>query len=121
MAKYGRKITGGRYHKQKKKKLYDQVRIPRVVKIGETKKKTLKLRGGSKKIVLLATNIVNILSKDKKVKKVKIKTVLETPSNRFLARQNILTKGSVIDTEAGKAKITNRPGQEGQVNAILIE
>ena len=59
--------------------------------------------------------------KNKTSKKIEIKNVLETPSNRFLARQNIITKGTIVETELGKAKITNRPSQEGVVNGILIE
>ena len=51
----------------------------------------------------------------------KIKTVIESPDNRHYARENVLTKGAIIDTEAGKARITSRPGQEGVVNAVLIE
>jgi len=46
---------------------------------------------------------------------------LETPSNRFLARQNILTKGTIVETDAGKVRITNRPTQEGMVNGILVK
>jgi small subunit ribosomal protein S8e len=46
---------------------------------------------------------------------------LETPSNRFLARQKIITKGTIVDTEMGKVKVTNRPSREGVLNGILIE
>lgn len=116
----GKKITGGIYHKQKKKKHSDLVRQARYTKLGETKQKLLRGRGGKYKPVLLSTNIANIISAGK-AKKVKIKTVVETPSNRFWARQNILTKGAIIDTELGKARITNRPSQEGNVQAVLIE
>ena len=56
-----------------------------------------------------------------KNKKAEIKNVLETPSNRFLARQNILTKGTILETDQGKVKITNRPTQEGIVNGEVIE
>ncbi|MEK6848627.1 MAG: 30S ribosomal protein S8e, partial [Nanoarchaeota archaeon] len=42
------------------------------------------------------------------------------PANRHFIRRNIMTKGSVIDTELGKARITSRPGQDGVVNAVLI-
>ena len=52
---------------------------------------------------------------------VEIKNVLETPSNRFLARQNIITKGTILETELGKVRVTNRPSQEGVINGILIE
>ena len=68
----------------------------------------------------LTFKFINVKIKGKN-KKVEIKNVLETPSNRFLARQNILTKGTIVDTETGKVKITNRPSQEGMINGILIE
>src|SRR3989344_2306667 len=117
----GKKITGGKYKKARKKKKYELVRQPRIVKLKETKKKTISTRGGNKKTVLLTANTINLIDpKTKKSKVVKIKNVIETPSNRFLARQNILTKGAIIETEAGKAKITNRPSQEGFVQGILI-
>src|SRR3989338_2254052 len=118
----GRKVTGGKYKKQRKKKLYEGDRQPRIVKLAETKTKSLKTRGGHEKIVLLSANTANIIDKKTgKAKKAKIKNVIETPSNKFLARQNILIKGAIIETDAGKARITNRPSQEGNVQAVLIE
>jgi small subunit ribosomal protein S8e len=118
----GRKITSGKYHKQRKKKYHEWTRQERSVTLRETKRKTLRVRGGNRKSILLSTTNANILSpNDKKVSRVSIKNVLETPQNRFLARQNRILKGAIIETELGKAKITNRPSQEGQVNAILIK
>jgi len=117
----GRKITGGKYHAYRKKKKYELPGVPRIVHLKERKFKVLRALGGNEKIVLLSCNLANVTDKKGKTKKVKITNVLETPSNRFLARQNILVKGAIIDTELGKAKITNRPSQEGTVNAILIE
>jgi len=76
--------------------------------------------GGNKKTYLLKSNTINVTVKDK-IKKTEIKNVLETPSNRFLARQNILTKGTIVETDLGKVKISNRPTQEGNVNGILVE
>ncbi len=118
----GRKYTGSKYHKSRKKKKYELGRQERVVKLGKGKKKKIRIRGGKFKTVLLSTDICNLVhKKTKKAEKVKIKNVLETPSNRFLARQNVLRKGAVIETEKGKAKITNRPGQEGNVQAELLD
>ena len=78
--------------------------------------------GGNKKVVLLSCDSVNLHNPEtKKSSKVKIKSVLETPSNRFLARRNIITKGTIIETEKGRARVTNRPSQEGTINAILIK
>ena len=104
---YGRKITSGRYHKQRKKQLHEKQGQTRPVILGETKTKTLRVRGGNTKTVLLNTNKANILIEGK-TKKAEIKNVLETPQNRFLARQNRLLKSAVIETSEGKAKITNR-------------
>ena len=118
--KSGRKASGARYKKPKKKKLTGRLGQTRIVKLGDTKTKTLKTRGGSKKIVSFLGNVANVVAKGKS-KKSAIKNVLETPSNTFLARQNILVKGAVIETELGKAKITNRPSQEGNIQAILVE
>jgi small subunit ribosomal protein S8e len=118
----GKKITGGRYHKARKKKLYEMKGQERTVKLGEEKKKTLRTRGGNFKTVLLSTSLAYITNKKTlKVKKAKITNVLETPNNRFLAKQNIITKGAIIETELGKAKVTNRPSQSGMVQAVLIE
>ncbi|MGD9276450.1 MAG: 30S ribosomal protein S8e [Candidatus Pacearchaeota archaeon] len=117
----GRKISGGKYTKARKKKSYEGIGQKRTVKkADEDKRKIKRGRGGKTKPVLLRAKFVNVKVKDKK-KKVEIKNVLETPSDKFLARQNIITKGTIIETELGKVKVTNRPGQEGVVNGILIE
>jgi small subunit ribosomal protein S8e len=118
----GRKITGGKYHRAKKRKLYEAKGQTRIVKLGKEKTKKIRVRGGSNKIFTLSSEFANVYSKrTKKSKRAKIKNVLETPSNRFLARQNILLKGALIETEIGKAKITNRPSQEGNIQAVLVE
>lgn len=113
-----RKISGGKYKTYRKEKKYETPGIPRLVKLGEIRKKKINMRGGAQKSVLLASNKANVLDKSGKSKTVKIKAVLEIPSNRYL--KNVLLKGCVIDTELGKARITNRPGQEGSVEAVLI-
>ncbi len=118
----GRKASGGRYKKQRKKKHHEKIGKVRTVKINERKTKSIKKRGGGRRKVLVTSNIINLIDKKtKKATKAKILNVLETPSNRFLARQNILLKGSIIETDKGKAKITNRPSQEGSVQGTLIQ
>jgi small subunit ribosomal protein S8e len=118
----GRKISGGRYIKGKKKKKHSLLGQKKTVKLSPIeKRKTKRVMGGSKKDYLLRAKFVNIQENGKKAKKAEIKNVLETPSNKFLARQNVLTKGTIVETDRGKVKITNRPAQEGMVNGILIE
>ena len=119
--KKGKKISGGKYIKSRKKKLYELPGQKKTVKLDEEKRKTKRSRGGNQKTFLLKSNSVNVSIKNKGTKKTMIKNVLETPSNRFLARQNIITKGTIVETEIGKIKITNRPSQEGTINGILVE
>lgn len=112
----GRKKTGGKYVARRKKKRYEVKGQARIVKLGENKRKKQRTRGGKIKTALLKGRIINV-----KGEKIEIKNVLETPSNRFLARQNIITKGTIVETEKGKVKITNRPSQEGMINGIFVE
>ncbi|MEK6829229.1 MAG: 30S ribosomal protein S8e [Nanoarchaeota archaeon] len=114
----GRKISGGKYSKRRKKRLYERPGQKRIVKLGKEKRKNKRIRGGKSKTFLSGADFVNVFLNGK-VKKTKIKNVLETPSDKFLARQNIITKGTIIDTEMGKVRITNRPSQEGVLNGIL--
>ncbi len=116
----GKKITGGRYHSLRKKRAFEHKGQERAVTLGETKLKHLRTRGGSMKTVLLKTNTANIMI-DGKAKKAEIKNVEETPQNPFLARQNRLIKGAIIETSLGKARITNRPSQEGCINAVILK
>ena len=82
--------------------------------------KQVRRRGGNLTTVLKSAAFANVLTK-KGYQKAKIKGVTESPDNRNFARQNIITKGTIITTDIGKAKVTNRPGREGMVNAKLIE
>ena len=114
--------TGSRYIDFRKKKQYELGRDPVHTKLGEKKVKSIRIMGGHKKDISLTNNSVNVVDpKTKKHKVVKIKNVLENVANRHFVRRNILTKGTVVETELGKAKITSRPGQEGCLDAVLIK
>ena len=115
-----RKATGGRYKKQTKK-LKNKGNLPIHTTIGETRRRTNTGRSKITKKHLLQANLANVYDpKSKKYSKAKIESVVESPSNRNFVRRNIMTKGSIIKTDKGNAKIISRPGQEGTINAILI-
>jgi small subunit ribosomal protein S8e len=80
--------------------------------------KPVRGRGGTVRSKLMYAAMANIRLKDG-FKKAKIKSILESKDNRNFARLSIITKGSVIDTELGKAVVTNRPGKDGCINARL--
>jgi small subunit ribosomal protein S8e len=116
------KPTGGKYKFKVPKKNSRLGSVPTLTKLGKLKKKVVRKIGGNTKERILETDIVNLFDKKtKKYSKAKIQQVLENPANRHYVRRNILTKGTVIKTDKGNAKITNRPGQEGVVNAVLIK
>jgi small subunit ribosomal protein S8e len=117
-----RKASGGRYKKSyKKKKAYELGRQPSLTKIEKIRKKSVRTMGSHRKVRLLSSDSANLFDpKTKKYEQVKIKIVVENPANRHFVRRNIMTKGTVIETEKGKARVTSRPGQDGAINAVLI-
>ena len=116
-----RKASGGRYRSWRGKRLHELGNLPSFTKIGKRIVKSIRTVGDNSKKILLSGDIANVYNpKEKKYEKVKIENVLESPSNRNFVRRNIITKGTIIKTEKGKARITNRPGQEGNINAVMI-
>jgi len=117
----GRKESGGKYKSARSKRNFEKGNRPVLTSIGRQKRKKVRTRGSKVKIKTLSVDSVNLFDpKAKAFSKAKIKKVVETPANRHYVRRNILTKGAIIDTEKGKARITSRPGQNGSVNAVLI-
>jgi len=82
--------------------------------------KTVEARGGTEKVRAMQTDTATVATDDGTVAAT-IESVAENPANPNYARRNILTRGAVIETDAGRARVTSRPGQDGQVNAVLVE
>ena len=115
-----RKVSGGVYLDYRKKRKFELGRDPTNTKLDKLRKKIFRTLGGDMKVVLLSVDVANVFD-GKKYSKSKIKTVVENAANRHFVRRNIITKGAIIETELGKAKVTSRPGQEGTINAVLIK
>ncbi len=116
-----RKPSGGRYHTAIKKKKRDLSRPPALTVLSDQRSKMIRTRGGNRKIRLLAHKYTNLSHPDKKTsEKVEILDVEANPANRDFARRKIITKGAIIQTDKGKARVTSRPGQSGTVDAILM-
>ena len=115
-----KKITGGFVKKHGKKNRYQRGRDYLPARVGEPKIKEMRSRGGNRKIIVMSTNIANVIVSGK-YQKTKILSVVENSADSQFVRRNIITKGAIVNTEIGKARVTSRPGQEGVVNAVLIE
>lgn len=117
-----RTVTGGKVTSSRGKRKFEIGRESADTRISETKRKNIPTRGGNRKVRLLQCDVANVTNpKDGKTVPASIENVLDNDANKHYIRRNILTKGSVIKTSLGTAKVTSRPGQEGVVNAVLIE
>jgi small subunit ribosomal protein S8e len=117
-----RKPSGGRIRAARGKRRFEVAPEDAETKLGAHMQKLIRARGARQKVKLLATNAINVTDpKTGRAQKATIKTVTENPANIHYVRRNILTKGAIIQTSAGKARITSRPGQHGAINAVLVE
>jgi small subunit ribosomal protein S8e len=115
-----RKSTGALLHSSSKKVRMNRGSEFSEPKVGQVKTKSYRRRGGLNTSTLLSCDKANVLDpKTGKTKVSKILLVSDNPSNPHYTRKNILTGGAIIKTEAGMAKVTNRPSREGMVNAVL--
>ena len=115
-----RKRTGGRLRPQKKKRKHELGRSPAETEVDEPRIRVVDARGNRKKRRALATNVASVAVGDETVE-AEIEDVVENPANPNYVRRNIVTKGAVIQTSEGRARVTSRPGQTGQVNAVLLD
>lgn len=119
--KSNRKTSGGKLRRARKKRKFEIGAEAQTTTIGDERKKFARTRAGNQKVRVLSTDKANVMiPKKKQVKTSKIVSVLENPSNPHYVQRNIITKGAIIQTELGRAKVTSRPGQDGIINAILI-
>ena len=117
-----RRYTGAKNHPSEKKQKRWFGRDPVETKIGETRKKIIRTRGGNFKIKLYTDKMINVVDpKTNITQHVLIKKLDENKASVDLKRRSILTKGAIVDTDIGKARITSRPGQTGIINGILME
>lgn len=117
----GRKATGGRLLLARGKRKFETGREQSDTTIGEVRTKSVETFGGNSKMKVLRSNTVTVADpKTGKSQVVKIETVKDNKANLHYMRRNIITKGAVVKTELGDARVTNKPGQDGVINAILL-
>ena len=117
-----RKYTGGRRILARGKRKFEHGREAADSHLNETRRRIIKTKGSNTKVRLLRCNVANVTDpSNNKTNQVSIDTVVGNTANQHYVRRNTLTKGSIIKTNIGEARITSRPGQDGVVNAILIK
>ncbi|MFB6254830.1 MAG: 30S ribosomal protein S8e [Halobacteriaceae archaeon] len=115
-----KKKTGGRIRPLRKKRKYELGRSPTETTIGEQTFRVVDSRGDSEKVRALSTNVANVADGGETYRAT-IEDVVENEANPNYIRRNIITKGAIIETDQGRARVTSRPGQDGRVDAVLVE
>ncbi len=116
-----RRLTGGKRKSKRKSRKHELKRESILCKVGNTHSKKIDVRGNQEKTRARAVEKANVADREGKTQVEKIEDVVENEANSHFVRRSALTKGTVVETGNGKAKITSRPGQEGIVNAVRVE
>jgi small subunit ribosomal protein S8e len=115
-----KKPSGGRRRAYRKKRKYEQGTFPAETLMGESKRKFTRGRGGNIKLKVLTENQVCVTDpKTGKTEKTEVLRVIKNPANIDYDRRGVITKGVLIETSLGQARVTSRPGQHGVLNAVL--
>ncbi len=116
-----RKPTGGKINRSRKKKKFERGSEFLETRIKKRKVKIKRSTGGNRKLKVMSEEKANVADqKTGKIQQAKIISVKENPANPHYVRRNVITKGAVIETDLGLARVTSRPGQNGVINAVLI-
>ncbi|MGB3907659.1 MAG: 30S ribosomal protein S8e [Methanomethylovorans sp.] len=115
-----RKYTGAKIRAHRAKRKFELGREPADTRLDDMKVKLVSTRGGNSKARLLQCNVANVTDASGRTQKTTIEAAVGNEANEHYVRRKILTKGSVIRTPIGNARITSRPGQDGVVNAVLL-
>lgn len=116
-----RKPSGGKKRAYRGKRKFEQGSFPVETVLGEPKRKTAYGRGGNIKIKVLSEKCVSVTDlKTGKTEKAEIIRVVKNPANVDYNRRGVITKGAIVETSLGLARVTSRPGQDGVINAVLI-
>ena len=115
-----RKPSGGRKRSYRGKRKFEKGSFPAETMLGETKTKVERERGGNAKMKILRDKGACVNDpKSGKTEKVEILRVVKNPANVDYDRRGVITKGAIIETTKGLARVTSRPGQHGVINAVL--
>jgi len=116
-----RKPTGGKRKPYRGKRKFEQGSFPTETVLGEPKRKTERRRGGNLKVKVLSDKYACVTNmKTGKTERAEILRVVKNPANVDYDRRGVITKGTIIETSLGLARVTSRPGQNGVINAVLI-
>lgn len=117
-----RKKTGGKKRAYRTKRLHEAGGHPVETMLDETVRKIELCRSSIRKVKLSSANYVNVSDPSTGLtERLEVIDVVRNPANVDYNRRGVITKGVVIRTKNGLAKIVSRPGQDGVLNAVVYE
>ncbi len=117
-----RKPTGGKRRPNRSRRAFEKDGYPFEPVVGETVRSPQRTRGGSMAYGLRTAAVANVFdSSSGKTVKSKILRVTANKANREYERRGVITRGALIETELGSAKVTSKPSDDGVVNAVLLK
>lgn len=114
-----RRLTGGKSRPSRGRRAYERDGYAIEPLVGPATARVIKRRGGKPSSGVVTADYANVSDKKGKTSKSKIVRVKRSPANRDYERRGVITKGAVLETEAGEAVVTSRPTADGVVNAVL--
>ncbi len=114
-----RRPTGGRAKPHRGRRAYEKDGYAIEPLVGPASRRPIRRRGGGTTAGLIFADFANVSDSAGKATKSKILRVKKSPANRDYERRGVITKGAVLETEAGEAVVTSRPTADGVVNAVL--
>lgn len=114
-----RKSTGGRSRPHRGRRAYEKDGYAIEPLVGPKSVRPIRRRGGHSTSGIVSADIANVSDPSGKTTKSKILRVKKSPAKRDYERRGVITKGAVLETEAGEAVVTSRPTADGVVNAVL--
>ena len=117
-----RKKTGGKKRAYRTKRIYEHGSQPVETLQGEAQRKAVAGIASTSKIKLVRADHVNVSNPETgKTQRLEILDVVSNPAKADYNRRGVITKGTIVRTENGLARIVSRPGQEGSLSAVVVE
>ena len=114
-----RRPTGGRSRPHRGRRAYEKDGYAIEPLVGPAAARDIHRRGGHVTSGVITADYANVSNASGKAVKSKINRVKRSPANRDYERRGVITKGAILDTQAGEAIVTSRPTADGVVNAVL--
>ena len=114
-----RRPTGGRSRPHRGRRAFEADGYAIEPIVGPASRRPIHRRGGHVTSGVITADFANVSDPSGMVVKSKIVRVKKSPANRDYERRGVITRGAVLETEAGEAVVTSRPTADGVVNAVL--